>query len=109
MFSTIEFKIALIQKYIKDLNRHIKELEIKKRSFSEQKEFYDYIIDNFVEYLDNHDSIIYEKYKDDEERKKIDVYSMFEDNNRNKLDELKKNIKKHKKILKIWLKFKNKY
>ena len=57
IFSESEHKVEMIKKYIEDMNNHIHEIEMKNKSFEEQKEFYDYIVKNFIEYIDISDCI----------------------------------------------------
>ena len=52
-----ELKVEMIKKYIEDMKNHIKEIELKNNSFKEQSEFYDYIIKDFVEYIDISDCV----------------------------------------------------
>ena len=62
-FEEPEHKVELIKKYIEDMKKHINEIELKNNSLKEQKEFYDYIIKDFIEYVDISDCISKESGK----------------------------------------------
>ena len=60
VFKERQFKVDSIKKYIEDMKTHIEEIEKKSDSLSEQKDFYDCIIKDFVRYLDISDCVIYQ-------------------------------------------------
>ena len=60
IFSRPENQVQRIKKYIDDMKEHINEIEKKYKSFIEQKEYYDYITKEFIEYLDITDCISYQ-------------------------------------------------
>ena len=111
-FSQPQHKVESIKKYIEDMKNHINEIEKKNNSLTEQKEFYDYIIKDFVQYLDLTDCISYQsgitsaKEKASKERfdpslnknvqldatGMVDFKSLVEDETRNDLENL---IKKY--------------
>ena len=59
-FSQPQYKVESIKKYIEDMKNHINEIEKKSNSLTEQKEYYDYIISDFVQYLDFTDCVSYQ-------------------------------------------------
>ena len=60
VFKERQFKVDSIKKYIEDMKTHIEEIEKKSDSLSEQKDFYDCIIKDFVGYLDISDCVSYQ-------------------------------------------------
>lgn len=59
IFSLPETKQEIIKKYINDMKNHIKVIETRYNSLIEEREFYEYIIKEFIQYLDVNDNIIY--------------------------------------------------
>ena len=112
IFEQRQHKVESIKKYIEDMKNHISEIEKKSNSLSEQREYYDYIIRDFVQYIDFTDCISYQsgiinvKEKSSKERFdpflnkniKVDTNGMVdfkllvEDGTRNDLEDL---IKKY--------------
>ena len=106
VFEERQFKVDSIKKYIEDMKTHIEEIEKKSNSLTEQKDFYDCIIKDFVGYLDISDCVSYQSGitnpKESNERfdpslnKKIqvdstgmvDFKSIIDDGNKNELEQL---------------------
>ena len=106
VFEERQFKVDSIKKYIEDMKTHIEEIEKKSNSLSEQKDFYDCIIKDFVGYLDISDCVSYQSGitnpKENKERfdpslnkniqvdstGMVDYKSIIDDGNKNELEQL---------------------
>jgi len=55
-----EYEVELIKKRIEDMKNHMNEIKQKYDSFIEQKEFYDYIKNEFINYLDISECVCYQ-------------------------------------------------
>ena len=101
-----EYEVELIKKSIEDMRNHINEIKQKYNSFNEEKEFYDYITNEFINYLDISECVCYQSGitnpKEPKERfdpfiKKnvqvdasgmVDFKQLVENENKSKFDEL---------------------